>query len=508
MIIKYDSPNRTSLLSNTVSSLYGGPREKTLKALIDSYYVGYDSSPMQSRKVTRTSINQALERRDLKALRQLSRYFYTSNLMYMRFVKYLANILCYYWIVTPRVKNPSIKEDELLETWWDVLDYIEIINPEIIGPYIAEKVLLDGACYVAVKEKTTKSSAFGLQYLPLEYCRTRKRYLDRDVVDFNLTYFDDKFTNAQKRKAALESFPPCIAEKYYEFKLSKSKDSDASWVTIDPDYAFRFSLRVDEVPFFIGTVLDLLDIQDVKDITMYKLEQELSKILVQKFGTDSDGHPIVDLEELKTFHRDTAAMLQNVPGADVITTYADVTSVDLQSRENSSGGSNPTSNITNNVYDTAGISQMLFNANNSGTLSKAITVNETLMFPLLKQIREFLEVRIKVNFSKGKTGKAIDFKVMMPELTYSNRNDYAKLYKEQASLGYSKFLPAIALGQRQSDIMASLIFENDILHLVDKMQPPQSSNTMSSSGSGDGRGRPTKSDDEVSEKTIKNKETL
>ena len=67
--------------------------------------------------------------------------------------------------------------------------------------------------------------------------------------------------------------------------------------------------------------------------------------------------------------------------------------------------------------------------------------------------------------------------------------------------------------------MSLLVFENDILDLVSMMKPPASSNTMSSSSSsgssektntGDTKevGRPKKSDDEISEKTIKNKENI
>ena len=53
------------------------------------------------------------------------------------------------------------------------------------------------------------------------------------------------------------------------------------------------------------------------------------------------------------------------------------------------------------------------------------------------------------------------------------------MYKEQASIGYAKMLPQIALGHSQSSILATLMFENEILHLAEVMIPPMSSNTMS-----------------------------
>lgn len=509
MIKKYPSSKEMKVFNNY--------SDKTLDAIIKLYQ---DDSPYKVRKTTRNDINKAVRDVDLENIRKYSNYFYYSNNIYSRAINYFSNMLCYYWMITPRIRSSKINEvtkDNIIDTWWDALLYIENINPESIGPYIANKVLLDGACYIAVKEKPTKKSTFGIQYLPIKYCRVKKRYLDRDVIDFNVKYFDDKFTTKEKRLQALELYPECISEEYFKWKTSSKKESGSEWRTIDPKYGFRFSLRNDEIPYFMGIVLDLLDLQDVKDITMFKLEQELSKILVQHFGMNNEGLPVVDMDVLKEFHTSTSNMLSSIPGVDVITTYADVDAIDLQSSQRDSS-LEPVNAVIDNVYNSAGISKLLFNADNAGTLTKSITVDENVMFIFLKQLKGFLKTRLDVRFKKGKVGKILDFGITMPEITYFNRADMIKIYKEQASLGYSKFLPAIATGQRQSDIMSSLVFENDILDLVSMMKPPASSNTISSSSSNGSSkktndetkevGRPQKSDDEVSEKTIKNKENI
>jgi hypothetical protein len=97
----------------------------------------------------------------------------------------------------------------------------------------------------------------------------------------------------------------------------------------------------------------------------------------------------------------------------------------------------------------------------------------------------------------------------------------AKLYKEQMQVGYSKMLAQIALGQSQSSILANAFFENDVLDLVNVFIPPMMSSTMNSdvlnrvnqqnktANSGDGAGRPTNESkgEEVTEKTIANKES-
>lgn len=93
-------------------------------------------------------------------------------------------------------------------------------------------------------------------------------------------------------------------------------------------------------------------------------------------------------------------------------------------------------------------------------------------------------------------------------------------------IGFSKMLPQIALGQSQSSILANAYFENDILDLVNVFIPPLMSSTMNenilnrvkgagtSSGSSNnssdsqGAGRKELPDDQKSEKTIKNRESM
>ena len=88
-------------------------------------------------------------------------------------------------------------------------------------------------------------------------------------------------------------------------------------------------------------------------------------------------------------------------------------------------------------------------------------------------------------------------------------------------------LPQIALGQSQSAILANAYWENDILNLVQVFVPPMSSATMNAdtlreltsdngrnrgtggnSGDSEGAGRPEKADDQKSDKTVANRESM
>ena len=104
------------------------------------------------------------------------------------------------------------------------------------------------------------------------------------------------------------------------------------------------------------------------------------------------------------------------------------------------------------------------------------------------------------------------------------------MYKEQVQIGYSKMLPQIALGHSQSSIINTAYFENKVLHLSEIMIPPlmsstlnaedilgksgqlnktNSQNSLESQNSEESKGgRPELPDDQKSEKTIQNKESM
>ena len=86
-------------------------------------------------------------------------------------------------------------------------------------------------------------------------------------------------------------------------------------------------------------------------------------------------------------------------------------------------------------------------------------------------------------------------------------------------MGYNKTLPQVALGQSQSSVLATINFENDVLHLAESMIPPMMSSTMNSnvlrgqqSGNSGNQnssqqiGRPEKDDSQKSDKTIANRQ--
>ena len=233
---------------------------------------------------------------------------------------------------------------------------------------------------------------------------------------------------------------------------------------------------------------------------------------------DKNNEPIFDEDEAAVLHNNAVLMLSRAIGVDVLTTFADVSVEDMADTSNTTA-TDDLERVERQVYNEAGVSQKQFNTDGNLALEKSILNDEASLYNLIVQFERFLNDLVK---PFNKSPKKI--KVQLLTTTIYNYKEMAKLYKEQTQLGYSKMLPQIALGQSQSSILANAYFENDILDLVNVFIPPLMSSTMNAdvlnrnknAGAGTNPtqpatgevGRKEKSDDEKSEKTIQNKESM
>ena len=248
--------------------------------------------------------------------------------------------------------------------------------------------------------------------------------------------------------------------------------------------------------------------------------QKLLKIIVQKLPLDKNGDLIFDVDEARDIHNNAVQMLSNAIGADVLTTFTDVDSIDLSDRTSASA-TDDLERVERSVYNSFGVAQNLFNADGNLAMSNSILADEAFIRTLLLQFQIFFD---KITQMKSPNKKKYNFRLYMLETTQYNYKELSKMYKEQTQIGFSKMLPQIALGHTQSAIINTAYFENDILHLYNVMIPPLMSSTMSSeqilgnnnqktssasqkSSEGES-GRPEKPDDQKSEKTIQNKESM
>ena len=308
--------------------------------------------------------------------------------------------------------------------------------------------------------------------------------------------------------------------------------NDSGWWLLDPQKTVKFSFSnggngAVDIPLFINAIPAILDLDAAQDLDRRKQMQKLLKIIVQKLPMDKNGDLIFDVDEARDIHNNAVQMLKRAVGVDVLTTFAEIESVDM-SDKNTTTSQDDLAKVERSVFNALGISQNVFNTDGNLSLEKSILNDEGAIRSLLLQFEIFFD-RIAQSLSASK--KKYNFRLYMLETTQYNYKELSKMYKEQVQLGYSKMLPQIALGHSQSSILNTAYFENEVMHLSEIMVPPLMSSTMKmedlkgktnetqtnktqnktggqTSTETKQAGRPEKADAEKSEKTIQNKESM
>ena len=273
---------------------------------------------------------------------------------------------------------------------------------------------------------------------------------------------------------------------------------------------------------FINSIPAIIDLDIAEGIDRKRQMQQLVKILIQKLPLDKNNDLVFDPDEAADIHSNAVAMLRNTIGVDVLTTFANVDDIDLADNSQTAGTS--LENASDAVYRSLGIAENLFNSNGNLSLDKSILNDEAAVRTIILQFNVLWD---RVVQKLNKKPKKFKFRLYMLETTQNNYKDLSDKYKAQSQLGNSKILPQLALGHSQSSIINTAYFENQVLNLSSIMLPPLQSSVMNAetlqvlgnqgqknngatqNNTDDSTvGRPEKPDDQKSDKTIANQESL
>jgi hypothetical protein len=127
---------------------------------------------------------------------------------------------------------------------------------------------------------------------------------------------------------------------------------------------------------------------------------------------DKNGDLIFDVDEARDIHNNAVAMLKRAVGVDVITTFADVDSIDI-SDKNTSASTDDLDRVERTVYNAMGVSRNLFNTDGNLSLEKSILDDESTMRNLLLQFNIFFDRIV----DKKSSNKKYNFRFVMLETT-------------------------------------------------------------------------------------------
>lgn len=480
---------------------------------------------------------RAIVERDYRKLRLISDFFYAASGIYQTVCNYFAFLYRYDWYIYPENVSNNAKPEKVVEEYTKILSYLDRSYLKKLCGDIALKVVKYG-CYYGYIVDSNKS--IQIQELPPEYCRTRYSIAGTPAIEFNMAFFDEKFSDVGYRMKVIKMFPEEFAKGYALYKQGKlGPDYEESyaftpefrrtygWYLLDPASTVKFNINGSDIPIFINALPAILDLDAAQELDRKKQMQKLLKILVQKLPMDKNGDLIFDVDEARDIHNTAVAMLRRAVGVDVITTFAEVDSIDI-SDKNTTTSTDDLEKVERQVYNSLGLSRNLFNTDGNLSLEKSILDDESTMRNLILQFDIFFDKVVE----KKSTNKKFNFRFCMLETTQYNYKDSSKYYKELMNSGLSKFMPMVSLGHSQSSVVNLAFFENEILNLPMMMIPPLMSSTMNgedilgtreqsrqsnsqnksegqSNTNSDGQaGRPEKPDDQKSDKTIRNKESM
>ena len=484
---------------------------KGIKALDDAIFKLGDLYQVNPGLADKQSVLRAINRCDYDKMREISNFFYKTSGIYQRLCRYMAYMYRYDWNVTPYYIPENANKDKILQGFRQVLSFLDNFEIKKFFGEVALKVMKNGCYYGYI---ISKADRVIVQELPTRYCRSR--FISAEgiaVVEFNMSYFDKEFSTAEQRNYILKILPPEFEKGYKAYKQKKADkkfplEEGNGWYLLPIGAAFKFNLNGQDFPPFMSVIPAIIDLDSAQALDRKKLQQQLLKIIIQQMPIDKNGDLIFDVDEAQQLHNNAVNMLAKAIGIDVLTTFADVKVADMSSNY-ATTATDDLQRVERTVYNEAGVSQMQFNTDGNIALEKSILNDEASLWNLIQQFEIFLNILIEPFNSKKNY-----YRVQILPTTIYNYKELAKQYKEHTQLGYSKMLPQIALGQSQSAILSTAYFENDILDLVNVFIPPLMSSTMNaevlnrnSNNSSEGAGRPEKSDDEKSEKTIQNKQS-
>lgn len=474
--------------------LYDNRETIQFEKLSDGIYAVKYKTNQSNMKYTKDQVLKNLESGNGKNLRTMSNYFFNVSGEYRRILHHFSALLTFDYLVIPRIYDAEF--DKRYENGFKkILKYTDNANIKETSRFIALITLLDGVFYGYERQQGEKVV---LQQLPYEYCRSKFKINENHAIEFNLRFFD-QYKDTEQKLEIFSAFP----DEFFEMYLDYKKGNSGEWALLNPNFARCHKLTESLTPLFSTVFPELINLREYKELDISKDKMDLYRLIVQKLPLDKNsGMPLLKLEEGQALHNNAKKMITQ-EGIDVLTTPLDVESISLQEK-----GQTLRDNIdraNNSVYNTVGSSRLLFSSGSDGGsigLSSSIKVDESLMFGLLDQNKYWYENR----FSSIVKDKSVYYEILFPAITIFNRKEMYDLYKEAATLGYSKLMPLTALGIKQTTFMSLLKFENDYLKLIEKMVPLQTSYTQSETADA---GAPEKDDKDLSNKGLdtRNKDT-
>lgn len=397
-------------------------------------------------------------------LRDVHLFLLNQSMFYKRLINYFSMILTFDHVLIPITNNKTkFKSKIFKEDYNSALDFLEMMNIKDQFSTVVRNIVGEGVGYYFLRE--TKNNLV-FQSMPSKYCKIVGKNNIGYEYAMDMSYFNGK-------ESQLGNYPLEIRNAYKKYK--KSKNSNARFKkfnnTVAPVFKFDEDTAV-AIPPFIALYYDIFDLFDFKDMIKNKMLLDNWKILFQRIPMDTNKDAkknsfMLDLKNATQFHN---AIKKNLPkGMSVVTSPMEITSVNTERTQGKEGMLNY---AENSFYNSAGVSNLLFNSEKTGSvgLKYSIQVDEMFVLNLYRQFERWINYKLTLRTTENK------FKIIFPDLTRFNQEDRLDTYLKTAQFGFPKSFVACAMGLTPNEFKGLTDFENS-MGLIEELKPLQSSHT-------------------------------
>lgn len=438
----------------------------------DTEFFGVDLSTLArvNSEYTEREISDAISAQDRETLIRMSNYFYDRHGEYRQLIWRLSNINTYRYIITPLRNYAKKSKSNIGKDYQAVMEYAIKTGLDSLCNVIDFYVLKDGAFFGY--EKIVGDNVV-LQQLPASYCRSRfKDHEGKFAVEFNFKFFDDHYRNQNDRFEVFSQLPDEFEELYNVYKSAGGRG--AEWQLLSIDNTRCHMLDDKAIPFFADIFDDLIKHSEYKAIDMLKSKLNLYKLIVQQIPLNKNHEPITSEDEFMALHEAAKGMIGG-EGVDVLTTIADVFSIDLNDK--SEKASSFIENGLKNIKSASGASEYIFDGGDrpqETALKFHAAALQAILMPLSRQY----EIWYNSKFRKICSNKN-QIVIKFLDITLWNEEDKVDSFKEQALASGSKLAFYASMGINQFMLDGIIELENNYFNFGDRLMPLATSYTQS-----------------------------
>lgn len=472
------SMQETAEFAEKQKKLAWAQQVKNALQLIDLENIPSKTYTVYSKDSLRTYLKNPLSDNNSKNLRKLSQYLYVLSAQYRRIIAYFASqIDASLYNVVPNISMTEDNDDEkILQNYEAVLKWLEKMNVpgwifSVLVTCWREDTYYGYLYYDDSSEQDVNS--FIIMPLDPDYCRISSINYDNTFgIAFDFSYF-----NNSSNQKALEYWDKEFTTKYNAY----DSDSKLRWQELDPERTVCFKVNFDQtdrvIPPFASLFESIIDLVDLQSITSLKDQLSIYKLLVAKIDTISGSNEpddfAIDLNTAVDFYNKMSSTIPKQTG--IILSPMDITPINFDKSE--TDDVNQISKANSNLWEAAGISQILDNEKLTGTTAVTAAMRFDSLYsikPLLTQI----EARINkfLDYVLPDNGMRVKYLPITPYF----KDEAIKQTTEACTLGLPmKTQLATLMGMSPLDMNSMLHLENNILKLQDKFVPLQSTYTQS-----------------------------